>query len=457
MGTDQHESFVIVGGGLAGAEAAKTLRSQGYDGRLVIVAEEPHLPYERPPLTKEYLRGEAGVDKLLVKPISFYEESRIEVLSGRRAIALDPVAHTLTLDDDFVVPFDRLLLATGARATRPPLPGIDEPWVHVLRTVADADRLQEAARAAGSVVVAGGGWIAAEAAASLRQLGLDVTLVVPGAEVLERHLGPVAGRAFTELHERHGVRVVRSARVEAFVDTAGRRGVRLDNGDLSTGDLAVAGFGSSPAVELAVEAGLGIDGGIVADERLMTLPTASSWRATSRPPGTRDTGSACARSTGTTPAGRDARRRGTCSADRSPTIASRTSTPTSSSSAWSCSGALLPASASVRRERRGMEVAWVRDAHVVAAMHANVWDGQEGAGTARCVGVTDRRQAVQRPRPFRSMRRWQCQPDEATSRDFHGRGEKAGNRSAPIIPVAGTAAASTRRAVLAHLGPPGRC
>jgi 3-phenylpropionate/trans-cinnamate dioxygenase ferredoxin reductase subunit len=270
MGATGMQSFVIVGGGLAAAEAAKTLRSEGYDGRLVVVADELHLPYERPPLTKEYLRGESSASTLLAQPASFYEESRVEVLIGRRAVSLDPGARSVAIDDGTAITFDRLLLATGARALRPPLPGIDEPWVHVLRTVADADRLREAALAGGSVVVAGGGWIAVEAAASLRQIGLEVTLVVPGTEILERHLGPIAGRAFTELHERHGVRVVRGARVDAVVGAAGHRGVRLDSGDILAGDIVVVGFGASPAVELARDAGLDVDGGIVADKRLMT-------------------------------------------------------------------------------------------------------------------------------------------------------------------------------------------
>jgi 3-phenylpropionate/trans-cinnamate dioxygenase ferredoxin reductase component len=375
MGTDQRETFVIVGGGLAGAEAAKTLRSQGYDGRLVIVADEPHLPYERPPLTKGYLRGEEGDEKLLVLPASFYEEARVELLTGRRATGLDPAARLLVLDDGTVLGFNRLLIATGARPVRSGIPGMDEPWVHVLRTVADADRLREAARAAGSVVVAGGGWIAAEAAASLRQMGLEVTLVVPGTEVLERHLGPVAGRAFTELHERHGVRVVPSARVKAFVEAAGLRGVRLDSGDIVTGDLAVAGFGASPAVELARDAGLEVDDGIVVDERLMTRAdgifvagdVASAWHPRYRERVRSEHWDNARRQ------GRTAARNmlgGSEPYDRLPFFYS---------DQFELGMELIgrPGAGErvlVRREEAGMVVVWVRDAHVVAAMHTNLWD-----------------------------------------------------------------------------------
>jgi 3-phenylpropionate/trans-cinnamate dioxygenase ferredoxin reductase component len=375
MTTDRVRTVAIVGGGLAAAEAAKTLRSEGYDGRLVVVTEEPLPPYERPPLTKEYLRGEATPDALLAQPAAFYEESRVELLTGRRAVRLDPRKRSLALDDGTAMGFDRLLLATGARAMRPAVAGIDEPWVHLLRTAADADRLREAARAAGSAVVAGGGWIAAEAAASLRQMGLDVTLVVPGGEVLERHLGPAVGRAFTELHERHGVRVERGARVRAFVEAAGRRDVRLLDGRVVTGDLAVAGFGASPAVELAAEAGLEVDNGIVADERLMTRAdgifvagdVASAWHPRYGQRVRSEHWDNARRQ------GRTAARNmlgGAEPYDRLPFFFS---------DQFELGMELIGRSGAgdrvlVRRQEAGMVVAWVRDARVVAAMHTNLWN-----------------------------------------------------------------------------------
>ena len=148
MSTSRRQTFAIVGGGLAAAEAAKTLRADGFDGRLVIIAAEPHLPHERPPLSKAYLRGEVGVDALLAEPAAFYDERGIEVLTGRRAVGLDLTGHRLTLDDDTSLRFDRLLLATGGRAVRPRFDGIERPWVHLLRTIADADALRDAAGAA---------------------------------------------------------------------------------------------------------------------------------------------------------------------------------------------------------------------------------------------------------------------------------------------------------------------
>ncbi|HEU4672197.1 MAG TPA: FAD-dependent oxidoreductase [Candidatus Limnocylindrales bacterium] len=259
-------TIAIVGGGLAAGEAAKTLRSEGFDGRLVVVAEEAHAPYERPPLSKEYLRGEAAADKATVLDADLASEQRIELILGRAATDLDLHARRLTLADGSRLPFDGLLLATGATARVPVGPRPE--WLHVLRTFEDADRIREAARLASSTVVAGGGWIAAETAASLRQLGLEVTLVVPGAEVLERSLGPVVGAMFRSVHESHGVRVVRGARVAGLAEPG--PGLRLADGSIVAGDLVVVGFGAAPRTELAERAGLAVADGIVVDEWLST-------------------------------------------------------------------------------------------------------------------------------------------------------------------------------------------
>jgi 3-phenylpropionate/trans-cinnamate dioxygenase ferredoxin reductase subunit len=260
------ETFVIVGGGLAAAEAAKTLRADGFDGRLVIVTEEDRQPYERPPLTKQFLRGEVGEDTLLAQAPDFYEEQRVEVATANPAVRLDPAQHRVQLRDGAELRYDGLLIATGARAVRPSIDGADRPSVHVVRTAEDSARLRAHAREAGTAIVAGGGWIAAETAASLTQLGVRVTLVIPGEEVLERHLGSRVGRMFSDLHERHGVRLVRRARVEGVVGG----GVQLTDGQRVGGDLVVLGFGAEPATELGSSAGLAIADGILVDERLAT-------------------------------------------------------------------------------------------------------------------------------------------------------------------------------------------
>ncbi len=174
------------------------------------------------------------------------------------------------LDDGRELRWDGLLLATGASPIRPPLAGVERPFVHLLRSIEDADRLRDAARRSESAVVVGGGWIAAETAASLRQLGLRVTLVVPGGEVLEKHLGPEVGSLLTALQPDHGVRVARRRRVVGIVDGRAGRGVRIEGGDVLAGDVVLLGLGATPSVELAESAGLAVSNGIVVNERLMT-------------------------------------------------------------------------------------------------------------------------------------------------------------------------------------------
>ena len=366
-------TFLIVGGGLAAAEAAKTLRAEGYDDRLVVVTEEPRAPYERPPLTKAYLRGEVDADTLHPVPTAFYAEGGIDLRTGVRATELHLRERRVELDDGSDIVFDRLLLATGARAFRPALKGIEQPWVHLLRTVEDADGLRDAARASTTAVAAGGGWIAAETAASLSQMGLTVTLVIPGKEVLEHHLGSTIGRRFSELHERHGVRLVRSARVTEIVD----RGVRTADGVRIEGDIVVLGFGIAPATELAERAGLELDRGIVADERLETSATgvfvagdvATAWHPRYGM-GLRSEHWDNARRQGRT-AARNLLGRGEVY-DRVPYFFSDQfelgmeliGRPEGDADVWT------------RREGDGYVVLWVRDGRAVAGMHADAWDSK---------------------------------------------------------------------------------
>ena len=270
MATEHKQPWVIAGGGLAAGKAAATLRKEGFDGRLVVVTEERHPPYARPNLSKDYLRGESGVDKLWAADAGLWASPDTELRMGRRATNLDPGGRRLELDDGRVLTYERLLIATGASAVRGGIPGSDLDFVHVVRTIEDADRLRTAATGASSVVIAGGGWIAAETAASLRQMGNDVTLVIPGAELLDRRLGADVGRLYSSLHERHGIRLVRGAWVVEVVTDAAGRGVRLADGTLVRADLVVLGFGAAPNVDLASRAGLDVSGGIVVNAQLET-------------------------------------------------------------------------------------------------------------------------------------------------------------------------------------------
>ena len=200
MTTDQ--TFVVVGASLAGAKAAETLRAEGFDGRLVLIGAEHARPYERPPLSKEYLRGEAGREKVYVHEEGFYAEHDIELQLERRVVSLNPSSSELALDDGERLGYDRLLLTTGAEPRRLEIPGGELDGVLYLRTVEDSDALRERLDRGGSVVVVGAGWIGAEVAASARQRGLEVTSLDPAAVPLERVLGAEVGAVYREIHAR---------------------------------------------------------------------------------------------------------------------------------------------------------------------------------------------------------------------------------------------------------------
>jgi 3-phenylpropionate/trans-cinnamate dioxygenase ferredoxin reductase subunit len=264
-------TFVIVGAALAGAKAAETLREEGFDGRIVLVGAERVRPYERPPLSKEYLRGEAGREKVWVhEDEGFYEQHDIELWTGRTATSLEAAAHELTLDGGETLRYDALLLATGAEPRRLPIQGADLDGVMYLRTVEDSDALRERIDRGGRMVVVGAGWIGTEVAASARQKGLEVTLLDPLSVPLERVLGPEVGAIFRDLHAAQGVRVMCGTGVEAFEGSGGVERVRTSDGQTIDGDVVVVGVGVAPRVELASGAGLDIDNGILVDELLRT-------------------------------------------------------------------------------------------------------------------------------------------------------------------------------------------
>jgi 3-phenylpropionate/trans-cinnamate dioxygenase ferredoxin reductase component len=268
MTSDQ--TFVIVGASLTGAKAAETLRAEGFDGRLVLVGAEPERPYERPPLSKEYLRGEAGREKVYVHDEGFYEEQSIELRLGRTALSLDAAARELSLDDGERVRYDRLLLATGAEPSRLEIPGAELPGVMYLRSVQDSDALRDRLDERGSVVVVGAGWIGAEVAASARQRGLEVTVVEPATVPLERVLGAELGAVYRDVHTDQGVRMLMETGVEAFEGEGAVERVRTNDGRVLECDFVVVGVGVQPRIQLAAQAGLAIDNGIRVDEHLRT-------------------------------------------------------------------------------------------------------------------------------------------------------------------------------------------
>jgi 3-phenylpropionate/trans-cinnamate dioxygenase ferredoxin reductase subunit len=268
MSADQ--TFVIVGASLAGAKAAETLRAEGFEGRLLLIGAEDERPYERPPLSKEYLRGEAGREKVYVHEAGFYAEHDIELRLERRALDLDIAASELTLDDGERLRYDRLLLTTGAEPRRLSVPGADLEGVLYLRSVGDSDALRARLDRGGTVVVIGAGWIGAEVAASARQRGLEVTVLDPLSVPLERVLGGELGAIYRDIHADHGTRLLMGTEVEAFEGGTAVERVRTTDGRALECDFVVVGVGVEPRTELGEKAGLTLDNGIAVDERLRT-------------------------------------------------------------------------------------------------------------------------------------------------------------------------------------------
>jgi 3-phenylpropionate/trans-cinnamate dioxygenase ferredoxin reductase component len=263
------ETYVIVGAALAGAKAAETLREEGFDGRVVLIGNEPDRPYERPPLSKDYLRGEAERDVAFVHPAEFYEEKDIELRLEVNVTGIDLVEGQLLIEEERLG-FTKLLLATGAEPRRIPIPGADLDGVHYLRTFADSDALRAAIEASSSVAVIGAGWIGAEVAASARQKGLDVTLIEQLDVPLERVLGREVGEIYGAIHRDQGVDLRTGVAVEAIEGSGRAERVRLAGGDTVDCDFVVVGIGVTPRVALAEAAGLEVGDGIVVDERLKT-------------------------------------------------------------------------------------------------------------------------------------------------------------------------------------------
>ena len=264
-------THVIVGGALAGAKAAEALRAEGFDGRVVLVGAEPELPYERPPLSKDYLRGESEREKARVHPAGFYEEHGIELRTATTAERIDTAARTVALSDGTELRYDALLLATGAEPRRLGVPGADLGGVHYLRDLADSDALAARLNAGGRVVVIGAGWIGAEVAASARQKGLEVALVELAQTPLERVLGREAGEVYADIHRDHGVALHTGVGVEAFEGGSdGVERVRLADGRSLDCDFVVVGVGVAPRVGLAEEAGIAVDDGILVSDGLAT-------------------------------------------------------------------------------------------------------------------------------------------------------------------------------------------
>jgi 3-phenylpropionate/trans-cinnamate dioxygenase ferredoxin reductase component len=263
-------TFVIVGAGMAGGKAAETLREEGFDGRIVLLGAESERPYERPPLSKDYLRGEAERETIyLQQDPGWYAEHDVELRASTQVQSLDTSGRAVVLADGERIDYDAALLTTGAEPKRVPVPGADLDGVHVLRTVQDSDTLRAVLDAGGRLAVVGAGWIGCEVAASARQRGMEVTVIEPLSVPLERVLGPELGAFYRDVHSDHGVELRLGDGVAAIEGSGRVERVRTSNGASVDCDAVIVGVGVAPRTDLA-EGVLDVDDGILVDAGLRT-------------------------------------------------------------------------------------------------------------------------------------------------------------------------------------------
>ena len=261
---------VIIGAGQAGGQTAYSLRLGGYEGAITLIGDEPQPPYQRPPLSKAYFKGELDADRLYLKPLEYYAEHTVELLTGVAATRIDLDGRKVELASGASVPWDRLVIATGSRPRRLSVEGAGLAGVFELRTLADVDRLKTAAYADARIVVVGAGYIGLEAAAVASQLGLKVTVLEAMPQVLSRVTGPEIAQFYNRVHRAAGVDIRTSARLVAFEGADHVSGVKLEGGEVIPADVVLVGVGVLPNMELAAEAGLVCGNGIVVDAQMRT-------------------------------------------------------------------------------------------------------------------------------------------------------------------------------------------
>ncbi|KQZ72966.1 pyridine nucleotide-disulfide oxidoreductase [Sphingopyxis sp. Root214] len=256
---------VIVGAGHGGAQVAIMLRTQKFAGTIAIIGDEPELPYERPPLSKEYFAGEKEFERIQLRPARYWDEREVTMLLGKRVVRVDPEAHTVTIDGGETIGYGKLVWATGGQPRMLPIPGGDLPGVQGVRTRADADAMKAASETAGQIVVIGGGYIGLEAAAVLNKAGKKVVLLEALDRVLARVAGADLSRFYEKEHRDHGVDLRLGVCVDAIEGTDSVTGVRLSDGELIPADLVIVGIGIVPAVEPLIAAGAEGGNGVLVD------------------------------------------------------------------------------------------------------------------------------------------------------------------------------------------------
>ncbi|MEO0607705.1 MAG: FAD-dependent oxidoreductase [Pseudomonadota bacterium] len=271
MDLSNAERVVIIGGGQAAAQACASLRQFGYSGRLTLIGDEPALPYQRPPLSKAYMKGELAEERLYFKPAAWYDDQNIDTVLSVRATAIDRSAQTVALEHGGSVPYDALILATGSRPRPLPVDGADLDGVFDLRGLADVERIRPRMVAGRKLVIVGAGYIGLEAAAVARQLGLDVTVLEMEDRVLARVTSPIMSQFFDDEHTRQGADIRTGARLAALKGENGQvtQAVLADGTELSA-DMVLVGIGILPNIELAEAAGLACSNGILTDQDART-------------------------------------------------------------------------------------------------------------------------------------------------------------------------------------------
>lgn len=260
------ESIAIAGAGHAGGRAAEAMRQAGFGGRIVLIGEESHPPYERPPLSKEMLFSDYAPEKAYLAPTAGWSEKTIELRLDSRIEEIDRAAHRLRLAGGETIPYDRLLLTTGGRVRKLSVPGVGLAGIHYIRSVSDSLALKRELKPGARAVVIGGGFIGLEAAAAAVKLGCTATVIEAQAELLNRVMDPLMGRWFESLHGKHGVDVLKGVTIERIEGRERVEGVVLASGDRIDTDVVVIGIGIVPNVELASAAGIEVGNGIKADE-----------------------------------------------------------------------------------------------------------------------------------------------------------------------------------------------
>ena len=266
----QNESFLIVGAGIAGGTAAETLRKQGFDGEIHLIGAEPHRPYDRPPLSKEFLSGAKEQEKLYFKTQDFYTEQSIELHLGAEALALDTSSNTVTLSNGDALHYDKLLLATGSQVKRLPIPGADLDGVHYLRNIEDSKAIAQSMSGAGRAVIVGAGFIGSEVAAVCKAAGLEVTVLEIQSQPMAHILGAEMGAIYANLHTNRGIDLRLSEGISEIRGQCRAEQVITDKGHAIDCDLVVIGVGISPDTSLAEAAGVDVEGGILIDENCRT-------------------------------------------------------------------------------------------------------------------------------------------------------------------------------------------